>query len=145
MRQADLVLHVIDVADDGWPGRKLEVEKVLRQLGVASDRVVPVYNKVDLLPGSGLPDPAAPPGPLRVSALKGSGLADLKEEVFRRHFGDYAAYTLEVQDEHGLEALGRWAIVLEKEPAPSGGFRARVLSSRENMLQFEETRGGVDP
>ncbi len=143
VRQADLVLHVIDVADAAWPGRKLEVEKVLRQLGVAPEKVVPVYNKVDLLPGPGLPDSPVVPGPLRVSALQGSGLAELKEEVFRRHFGDYAGYTVEVEDERSLEALGRWAIVLEKEPAPAGGFRAKVLSSRENMLQFEETRGGV--
>jgi GTP-binding protein HflX len=140
VRQADLVLHVIDVADPAWPGRKLEVEKVLRQLGVPAEKVIPVCNKVDLLSGPGL---AAAPGPLCVSALKGSGLAELKEEVFRRHFGDYAAYTLELEDERGLEALGRWAIVLEKEPAPGGGLRARVLSSRANMLQFEETRGGA--
>ncbi len=143
VRQADLVLHVIDVADAGWPGRKLEVEKVLRQLGIAADKVVPVYNKVDLLTGAGLPDGPAAPGPLRVSALEGTGLDPLKEEVFRRHFGDYAPYTLEVEDERSLEAVSRWAIVLEKEPAPAGGLRARVLCSRENMLQFEESRGGV--
>lgn len=144
VRQADLVLHVIDVADPGWPGRKLEVEKVLRQLGIAPEKVVPVYNKTDLLPaGPGLPESPAAPGPLRVSALRGTGLAGLKEEVFRRSFADYTAYTVEVEDERALEALGRWAIVLEREPAPAGGFRAKVLSSREAMLQFEETRGGV--
>ncbi len=143
VRQADLVLHVIDVADAGWPGRKLEVEKVLRQLGIAADKVVPVYNKVDLLTGAGLPNGPAAPGPLRVSALEGTGLDPLREEVFRRHFGDYAPYTLEVEDERSLEAVSRWAIVLEKEPAPAGGLRARVLCSRENMLRFEESRGGV--
>ncbi len=34
VRQADLVLHVVDMTNPDWPGQKAEVEKVLRQLDV---------------------------------------------------------------------------------------------------------------
>lgn len=141
VRQADLLLHVIDLTNPDWRGQMAEVEKVLRQLAIDATRVIPVFNKIDLLPEGG--DLAAIAGPgVYVSAAAGTGLAGLKEEVFRRHFADYAAYTVAVEDESQLDALARWAIVLEKNRA-AAGYEAVVLCSRENMLQFRQSHGGA--
>ncbi len=139
VRQADLVLHVIDRGNPDWPGQKAEVEKVLAQLGVESGKIVPVFNKIDLCAD---PPPASGADALSISAALGTGLDELKEEVFRRCFAGYAAYTVELEDERQLDSLGRWAIVVRREPTASG-FRAEVLCSRENMLQFRETHGGA--
>jgi len=140
VRQADLLLHVIDWTHPDWTGQKREVEKVLRQLGVDPSRVIPVFNKIDLCRDR--ERPGAGDDPVFVSATEGTGLAALKEEIFRRYFSDYGAYTVDVDDEQQLDALGRWAIVLEKSRVDAG-FRAAVLCSREKMLQFRETHGGM--
>ena len=143
VRQADLVLHVVDLTNPDWPGQKNEVEKVLRQLDVDPAKVVLVFNKIDLRADRREPArPGAMPGAVYVSAAQRLGLAALKEEIFRRYFSDYGSYTVEVADEQQLDALGRWAIVLEKNRV-DGGFQAAVLCSLEKMLQFKETHGGV--
>ncbi len=141
VRQADLVLHVIDCAHADWPGQKAEVEKVLAQLGVDAGRVVPLFNKIDLLAGNEPPLAAREPGSLAISAARGAGLEALKEEIFRRHFSGYAPFSVELEDESQLDALGRWAIVLRKSPA-AGGVLVEVLCSREKMLQFRHAHGG---
>jgi GTP-binding protein HflX len=141
VRQADLVLHVVDLTNPDWPGQKAEVEKVLRQLEIDPSKVIPVFNKIDLLADRQSLSATVDPG-LYVSAAEKAGLAELKEEVFRRYFSDYGAYTVEVADQQQLDALGRWAIVLEKSRV-GDGFRAGVLCSLEKMLQFKETHGGV--
>jgi GTP-binding protein HflX len=141
VRQADLVLHVVDVTNPDWPGQKAEVEKVLRQLDVDQERVIAVFNKIDLVADRESLPVRAGPG-VYISASERSGLAGLNEEIFRRYFSGYGAYTVAVADEQQLDALGRWAIVLEKTRV-GDGFRAGVLCSREKMLQFSETHGGV--
>ena len=77
VRQADLVLHVVDMTNPDWQGQKTEVEKVLRQLDVDAAKVVAVFNKIDLLrrrrepgrPGRARPGATSPPS-------SGTGLAD---------------------------------------------------------------------
>ncbi len=139
--QADLVLHVIDVTNPDWAGQKSEVEKVLRQLAIDPAKVVSVFNKIDLRDDrDNLPSTVGPG--VYVSAAERIGLIALKEEIFNRYFSGYGFHTVEVADEQQLDALGRWAIVLEKNRIP-GGFQAGILCSLEKMLQFRETHGGV--
>jgi GTP-binding protein HflX len=142
VRQADLVLHVVDMTHPDWQGQKNEVDKVLRQLEIDAAKVVLVLNKIDLRDDRESLGDRLEPGQVLISAMQGTGLATLKEVVFRRYFFDYAAYTVDVADEQQLDALGRWAIVLEKNRVENG-FQASVLCSLEKMLQFRETHGGV--
>ena len=46
-READLLLHVIDVSDPHHADRKQQVEEVLDSIGAASVPCIQVYNKVD--------------------------------------------------------------------------------------------------
>jgi GTP-binding protein HflX len=77
--EADVVLHVIDRSHPQWQEQMEVAEKVMEELGVERERVINVFNKSDLLP----PD-AQPGGGVRVSALTGAGLDDLRAEVARR-------------------------------------------------------------
>ncbi|HEB49799.1 MAG TPA: GTPase HflX [Desulfobulbus sp.] len=47
--EADLLLHVIDVANPGWHGQVEVVEELLRDLGLERIPCLRVYNKVDLV------------------------------------------------------------------------------------------------
>ena len=81
VRQADLILHVIDVSSSHWREQVVAVEDVLNQLEVQSTPRIEVYNKVDLL----APDTAAAMSRLTrsvaVSARAGMGLDALMVRI----------------------------------------------------------------
>lgn len=49
IRDSDLLLHVVDVSDEGWPRRFEAVERILRELGLATIPRLTVFNKTDLV------------------------------------------------------------------------------------------------
>ena len=92
-READLLVHVIDVSDPHHVDRRRQVETVLEELGVAEVPCIQVYNKVDRL--------AAPPfqefngsagagrsPKLWVSAVTGSGVEELGKLIRARAVGE---------------------------------------------------------
>lgn len=85
-READLLLHVIDVSDPFHQQREHEVEDVLENVGAGGIPVVRVFNKIDLVgreatvrrDADGLAEK------IDVSALDGTGLDELKETIALR-------------------------------------------------------------
>lgn len=85
--EADLLLHVIDSNDDLWREKKIQVEKVLHQIGTLNVPLLEVYNKIDLLPNlaPGLErDHKGNISIVRVSAKEHLGLDDLKHAIAER-------------------------------------------------------------
>ena len=93
VRQADLLLHVVDVsAADMW--QQVEaVNNVLQQLSAHEKRMIIVLNKVDKLDGDGEALRSVQEAPLFqsrfedfviVSALRGTGIDDLKGHIARQ-------------------------------------------------------------
>jgi len=77
---ADLVLHVVDVAHPSWEEQLRVGDEVLEGLGVDRERELIVLNKVDLVAGR---RPFAPGGrqAVAVSAATGEGLGDLRSAI----------------------------------------------------------------
>lgn len=76
---ADIVLHVVDVAHANWEEHLHVGDEVLTDLGVERDRVLVVLNKIDLLsPRSPVRVPIGRSG-CAVSAITGHGLEELQE------------------------------------------------------------------
>ncbi len=78
---ADLLLHVVDVSDPNYLNKIRVVEKVLEELGADQDRIITVFNKVDLLEEQ--PDQGSK-GSIYLSARSGQGLATLLELIQQR-------------------------------------------------------------
>ncbi len=78
--EADLLLHVIDVSDPAYMDKIQVVEEVLEGLGADKDRIMPVFNKVDLLEEI---SPGQFP-PHYVSARTGQGIEELLEQIKTR-------------------------------------------------------------
>lgn len=78
MREADLVLHVLDATNAGSPPA-LPAEPDQRLAGATV-----VVNKVDLIDG---PRPSLPEGALWVSAVTGEGIDTLRERLRKRLLG----------------------------------------------------------
>jgi len=81
VREADLLLHVIDVSSAHWKEQATAVDEVLRELTAQNKPTIDVYNKADLLH----PDakPAGLPGKksVLISAQTGFGLRELENLI----------------------------------------------------------------
>jgi len=83
MREADLLLHVIDASHPGWEEQRSVVDVVLGELGIHDKRIIHVFNKIDRLSDddvSSLRDWAreALPGSVFVSAVNEAGVEPLR-------------------------------------------------------------------
>jgi GTPase len=80
---ADLLLHVVDISHPDCFHQAETVREVLASIGCAEKPVLNVLNKIDVATPSPEADmlAAACPDPIRISALRGDGLDELRERV----------------------------------------------------------------
>jgi GTP-binding protein HflX len=87
VREADVLLHIIDASHPGWEEQMRVVDQVLGEIGIGERPVLPVFNKMDAVA-----DPAAFaararelfPDALLASTLRMGGLDAVKTELRRR-------------------------------------------------------------
>jgi len=77
---ADLVLNVIDASDPNFHDQRRAVKDVLASLGVSDDKILEVYNKADATTF----DSALDTGRIYISALKDTGIIELKDTIEQR-------------------------------------------------------------
>jgi len=83
IREADLVLHLLDLSSPRVEEERNVALEVLQDLDVDSRRILPVWNKADLAPR------AIPFGGIGISARTGEGIPELEREISaRRHWDD---------------------------------------------------------
>ncbi len=80
--EADLLLHVVDVADPAYLEKIAVVEQVLEELGVEREKILTVFNKTDLC----LPNAIKAGQGIAVSAQTGKGIEDLLTRLVDRLF-----------------------------------------------------------
>lgn len=123
--QADLLLHVIDVADPNWREMVFAVEKVLSELGVNDIPIIQVFNKIDQredwLPKLDKLDDTCK---VWISAKNGLGIDLLKESIAVQLFGNLVVEKVYIAvDEARLRAqLYQLDAVLKEEIDEKGGW-----------------------
>jgi GTPase len=145
--EADLILHVRDIACASSEAQRAEVIRVLTEIGIDTQeqakRVIEVWNKADLLPAdererlskracnSG--DPAA-----LVSAATGDGVSELAALIGQRL--QKQTRTRDVVVDHGNGSLIHWLYenteILDRRDYHDGSlhFQVRVAPEREGDL-----------
>jgi GTP-binding protein HflX len=125
--QADLILHVRDIAHEDAQAQQRDVDAVLHQLGIdpeASDRILEVWNKIDLFGAEereNLRNIAARRPPERpcflVSAETGQGIDALLAAIERHLAASRTTLDLSIDasDGAGISWLHRNAEVLDKK------------------------------
>ena len=146
VREADVILHVRDIASPESDAEAADVREVLERLGVDMDerRVLEVWNKVDLVPADdrdlleGDARRAHPPA-LLVSAVSGEGLEALLGAV--AGLVDEAP-AIEAHLPPGEGAALAWLYrngrVVEREAGEDGGVRIAVRLTPKALGQFEQ-------
>ena len=138
--EADLILHVRDIAHEDAEAQRGDVEAILADLGIdsANDRrLMEVWNKCDLLDEASLA--AARSGtqlssrdkPVIVSALTGQGLEDLRAAIEARLANGRIIFdvTLDPANGAGLNWLHENAEVMRKNTEEDGIVHVRVRVS----------------
>ena len=148
MVQADIIVHLVDIANPDYLTQKKEVERVLAQLEIPEERVITLFNKIDLLPQSEALATRNSAAGIYVSAKYAIGIGALKRAVFDKYFRDFGRFVLELDEtEFSLESIQHWAIVTDRRRVSGNErrWRLEVLCPREKMVQFRRRLGGMQP
>ena len=138
--EADLVLHVRDIAHDDTDAQAEDVYKVLAQLGVGDDGregVLEVWNKTDLLDKDTLSAmqsvKTSETGPILLSAVTGAGTEKLLEKIEERIAGsdDVVDVLLPIEELGKLPSLYKSTHVIERHDLEDGSVRLTIRANRE--------------
>ncbi|MFZ5669798.1 MAG: GTPase HflX [Pseudomonadota bacterium] len=144
VQEADVVLHVRDIAGPDTAAQARDVEQVLRELEVTADsgrRIIEVWNKADLLDAETREDAAGAArrgGAVLVSAVTGEGCEALLQRLAR-----LVDETPEVEvrltagEGEALAWLYRHGRVMGRHDASDGGLRLRVRLDGQALGRFE--------
>lgn len=140
--EADLILHVRDIAHPESDAQRRDVEGVLRDLGIdaleARSPILEVWNKIDLLSADARGELAFAAGraerrPVLVSAATGEGLDSLLAAIDARLgvSDEVVAITIEPDQGGLLGWLHEHADVLSRESDETGRIHCRVRVAGE--------------
>lgn len=144
VKDADLILHIIDAANPHYLQQISVVEDVLESIGCAGKEMILVFNKIDLLSDPTVPDSIMVKGEkVKVSAATGENLDVLMELILGKIFGDLVELTIKVpytdtKYTSYLHSLG----VVTKETYEEDGVLMEVRISQKNRYMLE--RGKSD-
>ena len=140
---ADLLLHVVDVAAEQRDYWMTEVELVLSEIGAGELPVLLVYNKVDLLEQAPriIRNDEGTPIAVYLSAQNGGGLSLLEDALRERLQDDVFEGSVEITPQQGKlrAALFDLGAVLEESFTPAGNS---VLSVRLPKKQWQRLQHG---
>jgi GTP-binding protein HflX len=146
--EADLVIHLRDIADPDTAAQAEDVERILADLGVdASDRkrVIEVWNKIDLLDDANrerlLVEGAVdrPEPPIAVSAVTGEGLDALAVIIEQRVSGELEEVTVTLRPHQlGLvDWLYRNGDVVSREDNDDGSVSISIKATEAAREEIE--------
>ena len=140
--EADVILHVRDVAHEDSEAQAADVGNVLEALGIeeGDERVVEVWNKIDALDAGGREGLANIAGrrsherPILVSALTGEGMQALAEAIEARlgRNREILHFVLDPGDGAGVSWLHRHTEVMEKTLRDDGQLAMTVRADAAN-------------
>jgi GTPase len=150
--EADLILHVRDIADRASSSQRIDVIAVLESLGIAAeaepDRLLEVWNKADLLDASALKraaNEAGRAGAVLVSATTGFGLDALRAEIERKLNRSRETIEIRLKPEEG--SLSNWIYenceVVERKAVAEGITVLRIRVAPEKRQRLARLAGAA--
>ncbi|MCX7118138.1 MAG: GTPase HflX [Legionellales bacterium] len=134
VKEADLLLHVMDIADPNWRSAMISVEKVLKEIGASDISVIHVFNKIDLREGwVGKSEHQDDTCRVWVSAMTGAGLDELREAIGTKLHGQVVEEEIElgVNDAKLRAQFYALGAVMSETLTDAGGWCLHVRLSME--------------
>jgi GTPase len=150
VREADIILHVRDIASPETEAEAADVRAVLAELGAGGEasgqRVLEVWNKIDLLAPEareflGARAARAETGAVAVSAVTGEGVARLSERLAELvDEGPLLTIALAASDGEGLAWLYRHGRVVERTAGADAELIVTARLAPAALARFESLR-----
>ena len=141
-KEADLLLHVIDISDPNWREHVSAVEEVLREIKADEIKRIQVFNKIDLKPNwEPKLDFQDGNSKVWVSAVKNAGLKLLQEAIAKELHGGILEEVVELNavDARIRAQLYKMDAVIEETPTESGGWRLSIRITKEEKQRIFRT------
>ena len=147
VREADVILHVRDIAGVHTEAHRADVEEVLAEIGIDADRpVVEVWNKIDLLDAAARDDVeqrARHAGAIAASAVTGEGLDSLRSALAGLiDAGPEVVLELSPSDGEAMAWIYRHARVVAREET-QGALILHARLDPQVLGRFEQMRPGA--
>ncbi len=117
VKEAELLLHVVDITNPGWKEQLDTVDNVLKDLDASDKQTLLVFNKIDALDNTSFLDAlkSGYPSSVFISAKNGAGIEDLKNSIKHMSQKGRMTFTKEFgpEDNSMLNDVYRYGIVLE--------------------------------
>lgn len=140
VQEADLLIQVIDSADPDYRQQDSQVKQVLNEIGASGIPLLPVLNKIDLLPRPEADELSRDQSPIAISARRGDNLDRLKQKITELLFPAQEIRFFIPHTAAGiLSHLHQVGQVLE-QTADEQGVLVRVLLTEEDASRFNPYR-----
>ncbi len=138
-KEADLLVHVIDIADPQWRENLFAVEEVLKEIGVGDVPVLQVFNKIDLRPGW-VPKMVCTEYSAKVwvSATTGGGLDLLREAIAIQLHGAVIDEEIDLGPNDAKLRAKFYAVgaVISETLTEEGGWRLHIRISQNEKQKI---------
>lgn len=142
IREADCLLHVIDITSTEALEQAAAVEEILEDLEISNLPVVRIFNKIDLLPEKEKAELLAlnqesGSSPIYLSAITGEGIESLKGRLRRLLFGNYETFKIRIPRTRAELAmsLARQAIIITRTETDEG-WEYQIATERSRVVPY---------
>jgi GTPase len=134
VRNADLLIHVVDLSHPDYARQMRTADNLLREMGVEELDIVTVFNKIDALPEIETLDNVLHsfPSSIGISCKTGSGMESLRQKIVYHYEKKLAPYRLELAHSQAIliQEIRKFALVLKEDYNPDGIVLSLRLSPK---------------
>ena len=139
VQDADLLLHIVDLADERFDYYIGQVNTVLAEIGADKTPQLLIFNKTDLVEDSYVSIvKKAYPEAIFISALKQEHITDLTEKIERQLFQNQLYTIFLPYDKGSLASLLHEIGQIEKEEYRADGIYLEAVVSQEDIHRFQD-------
>jgi GTP-binding protein HflX len=124
VRDADLLIHVVDLSHREYAKQMRTADDLLQQMGVDDIDILTVFNKVDALSDTEILDRAlhAHPSAIGISCKTGQGIDSLRQQMVFHYEKNLAPYRLELEHSQAMliQEIRKHALILKEDYTPNG-------------------------
>jgi GTP-binding protein HflX len=134
VRDADLLIHVVDISHCEYAQQMRTADDLLREMGVNDIDIIIAFNKIDALPDIEILDRALNtyPSAIGISCKTEAGIEELREKIVYYYEKNLAPYRLELEHSQAnlIQAIRKHALVLKEDYNPTGITLSLRLAQR---------------
>ncbi len=140
LKEADCILHVIDITSSIFERQIAAVEATLSDIGIPDIPVINIFNKIDLLPNKEelLEKNRSSDGrSIHVSAKTGDGIMDLKSHLRSVLFRGMELFYLRIpkSQKELVESFSRWTVILKRRE--NGDFsELKIMADPQKIINY---------